>query len=131
MRAVVVETVHDLDEFLSLISPDSRIHHECYWKYQEIVHGLPLKVEAGIIFYGITREGFVVKCIISDRISWNSIELDKKYSNFDNIFDKYNAWITEKWQEYEEIAKKIEDDMARQSVLLPDQGPAAVPCVLP
>jgi hypothetical protein len=105
MRAVVVETVHDLDEFLKLIAPESRIHYELFWRPARVFQGLIEEVEAGIIFYGFTKDGFVLKCIKCDRISWNDEKLNK-YGNVD-LHKAYDMWIKERWQDYQKEAKKI------------------------
>jgi len=105
MKAVVVETVHNLDEFLSLISKDSRIHYELFWEPVETLRGLIMRVRAGIIFYGLTDEGFVLKCILAEEISWQDERL-RKYGNID-LHQAYDKWIKDKWAEFEQKAKEI------------------------
>ncbi len=104
---VIVEVVHDVEEFLRLVDPESRVHYELYWKAVEYsrVTGLIYKMEAGINIYGITREGFVLVCNLRDIISWDDKKL-RKY-NTGNLFTDYNAWIKERWQEYEKMAKEL------------------------
>jgi len=105
MSENIVETVYDLDEFLKLIDPNSRIHHECYWKCKRILEGLPLEIEVGIVLYGLTREGFVLKCVITKKITWEEVE--KLYPDSNNLYDKYNTWIRQEWAKFEKMAKEI------------------------
>jgi hypothetical protein len=101
----IVEVVHDVEEFLRLVAPESRVHYELYWKAVSVFRGLIEEIEAGVVIYGLTREGFVLKCVIIDRISWQDERL-RKYGNTD-LHSAYNKWIKEKWEEYEKIAKEL------------------------
>ena len=100
----ILEEVRDVEEFIKLLHPESRVHYEIYWKPTRVT-GLIEEIEAGIIIYGITREGFVLRCAINDRISWDSPELRKYDGN--TLHERYNAWIKERWKEYEKIAKEL------------------------
>jgi hypothetical protein len=105
MKMCIIETVHDLDEFLSLIAPESRIHYETFWKPIEICGCIISRLTVGVTFYGVSREGYVLKCELKEVIDWKDKRL-RKYKNT-NIIDDYNAFIKEKWTEYDELAKKI------------------------
>ncbi len=103
----IVEEVRDVEEFLRLLDPESRVHYELYWKPVEYSRttGLIYRMEAGMRLYGISREGFILVCNLSEVISWDDERL-RKYGN-SNLFEDYNAWIKERWKEYEKIAKEL------------------------
>jgi len=103
----IVEEVRDVEEFLRLLDPESRVHYELYWKAVEYSRttGLIYRMEAGMRLYGISREGFILVCNLSEVISWDDERL-RKYGN-SNLFEDYNAWIKERWKEYEKIAKEL------------------------
>lgn len=103
----IVEVVHDLDEFLGLLDPESRVHYELYWKAVEYskAYGFIYKMEAGINLYGVTREGFVLICNLREIISWDSPELQKYKGR--TLTENYNEWIKEKWTEFEQKAKEL------------------------
>ncbi len=105
VKRFVVEEVWDVEEFLRLLAPESRIHYELFWKFHDVFQGLPMRCEAGVIFYGLSREGFVLKCKISEVISWDDKRLDKYGKG--NLFDNYNEWIKEKWAEFKQKAKEL------------------------
>jgi len=105
-RKKIKEVVYDLEEFKKLLSTDnSRVHYELYWKPLEHYSGLITRLEAGIRLYGISVDGYILVCELSDEITWCDKRL-KKYGNT-NLFDDYDEWIKEKWNEYKKIAEEL------------------------
>jgi len=107
VKRFVVEEVGNVEEFLRLLAPESRVHYELYWRALEYSKefGIIYKIEAGVKFYGITKEGFILVCRLSEVISWDDERL-RKY-NTGNLFSDYNEWIKEKWKEFEQKAKEL------------------------
>ena len=101
----IKEVVYELDEFKRLLSKNSRVHYEMYWKPIEYHSGLITKLEAGIKLYGISNDNNILICEIKDQVTWSDNIL-KKYGN-NNLYDDYDAWIKEKWKEYKKIAEEL------------------------
>ncbi|WP_457548711.1 hypothetical protein [Archaeoglobus sp.] len=94
-KVALVEEVYDLDEFLELISEDSRIHHQFYWKAERVIQGFIDTLRAGIKLYGIAREGHIVVCDLFEVVSWDSPklrEISEKYG-VSNLNDEYEYWM--------------------------------------
>ena len=114
---MLTEVIYDLDEFLSLLAKPARIHHEYYWKVLDKSLGFPCKVEAGLKLYGISKEGHVLICVLSETMRWDSDELNKHDGN--SVTDRFNAWISELWEKLEKKAKGIGSTPGRfEGVLL-------------
>jgi hypothetical protein len=94
----------DVDQFLSLLSRDSRVHYELYWKPLAITGGLFQKIEIGLNLYGISIEGFILLCKVTEVVDWNSEAL-RKYEG--TLHQRYTAYIREKWEEFRAIAEEI------------------------
>jgi len=113
MRIGMIEVIHNVDEFLEILSDGSRIHYELYWRPIEYSRetGLIYEIEAGINLYGLAKEGHIVVCNIFKRVTWESPEL-RKY-NKGGLHEDYNAWIKDVWKEFEEIASSLKATKGR------------------
>ncbi len=112
---MLTEVVYDLDEFLSLLAKPARIHHEFYWKILDKSLGFPVKIEAGIVFYGVSREGHILKCELHKTIDWKSDELNKYEGS--TIEERFGNWIQECWEEFYKKAKGIGSTPGKFEVL--------------
>ncbi len=59
----------------------------------------------GMTLYGLSNDGYIVKCELSEVVNWNDERLTKYKSN--NLHEQYNAFIKEKWLEYEQLANEL------------------------
>ena len=103
--AKLVEVVYNLDEFKAKVDNSKAIHYELWNKPLMIVGAVPLRMQAGIILYGVSKDGQVLQCVLRKSITIE--ELNKRESVSFNVFEDYNAWIKEVWSEFEALAKDL------------------------
>ena len=97
---MLIEIVHDIDEFLGKIDSGSDIHYEI----QSAIHGNDTAF-VELILYGIGRKSAIVKCSLTEFARWS----DEKVRAFghSNAFENLKAWIYSMRSDFEEIAESI------------------------
>jgi len=97
---VLIEIVHDIEEFLGKIDPGSDIHYEI----RSAIHRSDTAF-VELLLYGIGRKSAIVKCSLTEFARWND-EKVRAYGH-SNAFENLKAWISTKTAEYEELAESL------------------------
>ncbi len=97
---MLVEVVHDVDEFLSKIDPSGDLHYEL----RTAIHRGEVAV-VELFLYGIGKSSAIVKCSVVELARWS----DEKVVVFgnSNTFENLKAWIRKKEREFRNLAESL------------------------
>ena len=109
---MLVEVVHDINEFLAKIDPNSDVHYEIE---SNIIGPVGDIAYVKLILYGVGRNASLIKCVLVESAKWNDKEVRKFRTN--NAIDDLRLWIKEKRKEMKKIAKELKATPGRYEVL--------------
>lgn len=97
---MLIEVVHDVDEFLSKIDHGSDIHYEL----RSAIHKGEIAI-VELLLYGIGKSLAIVKCSVIELAKW----CDEKVVVFgnSNAFENLKAWIQKKEREFKDLAESL------------------------
>ncbi len=99
---MLVEVVHDINEFLAKIDPNSDVHYEIE---SNIIGPVGDIAYVKLTLYGVGRNPSLIKCTLAESAKWKDEEVRKFRTN--NVIDNLKLWIQEKKRELEKIAREL------------------------
>ena len=100
-ETMLVEVVHDINEFLTKIDSDSDVHYEI----KSNIIGMGDMAYVKLTLYGVGRSASLIKCVLVESAKWSDKDVRKFRTN--NAIDDLRLWVQEKQKEMEKIAREL------------------------
>ena len=98
---MIVEVVHNINEFIGKIDPHQDVHYEI----ESNIIGIGDIAYVKLTLYGVGRNASLIKCIFAESAKWNDKDVRKFGTK--NVIKDLRLWIKEKQKEMEKIAKDL------------------------
>jgi hypothetical protein len=103
----LIETVYNLDEFLSKVDKNEKLHYELFYQIKPFMGNID-KMNAILKIYGLNKGRIIVYEEIKV-VSWESGEIKEimREENLINYNDAMWRWVKRKWEEFSKKAEEL------------------------
>ena len=104
---MIVETIYNLDEFLSKVDKNERLHYELFYQIKPFMGNID-KMNAILKIYGLNNGRIIVYEEVKT-VSWTSEEIKElmRKEKLNNYNDALWKWLKRKWKEFEKKAEEL------------------------